>query len=99
MPVILIPPALYHIAHVKTESLDADASSAAIGTADYKHYVDDFNVMEPEVLILLPSRNAGMGLDGNENVPSSTSLAQLRGDVFPRGCPQAYRKYTCRLLR
>ena len=33
-----------------TSSLGADAGSAVLKTADYKHYVDDFNAMEPEVL-------------------------------------------------
>lgn len=34
---VCITTALYRIAHVKTVSLDADAGSAVLKTADYKH--------------------------------------------------------------
>lgn len=61
--------ALYRIAHVKTVSLDADAGSAVLKTADYKHYVDDFNAMEPEVLHTSAIPNAQAWDWMKQNVP------------------------------
>ena len=61
--------ALYRIAHVKTESLGADAGSAVLKTADYKHYVDDFNAMEPEVLHTSAIPNAQAWDWMKQNVP------------------------------
>ena len=61
--------ALYRIAHVKTVSLDADAGSAVLKTADYKHYVDDFNAMEPEVLQTSAIPNAQAWDWMKQNVP------------------------------
>ena len=42
--------AIFRIANFQTKSLDATAGIAVLQTADYKHYVDRFNTMEPEAV-------------------------------------------------
>lgn len=44
------PLAVYRIAHVKSESRDADGQAALLKYGNFKHYVDYFNTMEDENL-------------------------------------------------
>ena len=62
------PKAVFRIAHVKTVSTDENAGAAFLKYEDFKHYVDDFNTMEPEGIVqAIPNGKAWEWM--KENVP------------------------------
>jgi hypothetical protein len=62
------PKAVFRIAHVKTVSTDENAGAAFLKYQDFKHYVDDFNTMEPEGIVqAIPNDKAWEWM--KENVP------------------------------
>jgi hypothetical protein len=62
------PKAVFRIAHVKTVSTDENVGAAFLKYEDFKHYVDDFNTMEPEGIVqAIPNGKAWEWM--KENVP------------------------------
>lgn len=48
--------AIYRIANFNTRNLAADGGAAVLSAANYKHYVDYFNGMEPEAIATVDSK-------------------------------------------
>lgn len=62
------PKSVFRIAHVNTSSADENAGAAFLKYEDFKHYVDDFNTMEPEGIVqAIPNGKAWEWM--KENVP------------------------------
>lgn len=66
--------AVYRIAHFKTTNADEDAGSAFLHSTDYKHYVDEFNAMEPENMA--------------QAIPNSESWKWMQENIPLFDCPQ-----------
>ena len=62
------PLAVYAISRVTTRSRDVDGSAAVLKYADYRHYVDYFNAMEPETIVqAIPNKESWQWM--TQNVP------------------------------
>ncbi len=62
------PLAVYRIANFKTSSADVAPDAMFLNTADFKHYVDYFNVMEPEnIAQAIPNSESWLWME--QNVP------------------------------
>lgn len=88
--------AVYRIANFKTRSLDADGASALLKSSDYKHYVDEFNGMEREVVgevdaqgnRVLSDKDKAKYAGATPAIPNAQAWEWMERNVPLFDCPQ-----------
>ena len=88
--------AIYRLAHVKTQGLDADASAAVLKAQDYKHYVDAFNSMEREAVgevdaegkVVLDDKAKAKYAGATPAIPNAQAWQWMESNVPLFDCPQ-----------